>query len=273
MSLRLVAPAIVAAFVALPLRADPVDPLNELLDRIGLSEIVQIMRAEGLAYGSEMAADLLPGGANAAWNQAVSMIYDTEVMSAMVRAGFAESFGAADPAPLLAYFGSPEGESVVAMELAARREMIDDAVESAAREAFQGLDGSADPRLGLLDAFVDANDLLESNVVGALNASYEFYLGLADGGAITMSEDEILAEVWSQEPDTRADSREWLYAYLLMAYAPMSDAALGDYVEISSTPEGRAMNRALFAGFNGMYDQISYALGRAAAKQMIAQEL
>lgn len=159
------------------------------------------------------------------------------------------------------------------MELAARREMIDDDVESAAREAFQGLDGSADPRLALLDAFVDANDLLESNVVGALNASYEFYLGLADGGAIAMSEDEILAEVWSQEPDTRADSREWLYAYLLMAYAPMSDAALGDYIDMSSTPEGRAMNRALFAGFNGMYDQISYALGRAAARQMIAQEL
>lgn len=81
MSLRLVAPAILAAFAALPLHADPVDPLNELLDRIGLAEIVRIMRAEGLAYGEDMAADLLPGGANAAWEQAVSTIYDTEAMS------------------------------------------------------------------------------------------------------------------------------------------------------------------------------------------------
>ncbi|NVK60443.1 MAG: hypothetical protein HWE37_10270, partial [Rhodobacteraceae bacterium] len=100
-----------------------------------------------------------------------------------------------------------------------------------------------------------------------------FYLGLVDGGALEMSERDIADEVWSQEPETRADTREWLYGYLLMSYGPIADKDLEDYVALSSTEEGKAMNRALFDGFNAMYDEISYALGLAAAQQMMAQDL
>lgn len=274
MILRLAAlPALFAAGLCTPLHADPVEPVPALLNRLGLAEIVQIMREEGLAYGREMAADLMPGGAGGAWSDVVGTIYDTDAMADMVRAGFTDSFGDTDAAPLLSYFGSDEGQKVVEIEISARRAMIDDAVEHAAREAFRGLDGAADPRLRLIDDFVEANDLVESNVVGALNASYEFYLGLVDGGALQMTDSEIVAEVWSQEPDTRVDSREWLYSYLLLAYGPLSDDELARYVAISSSTEGRAMNRALFAGFNAMYDRLSYALGRAAAEQMKAQDL
>ena len=273
MDLRLAAPALFAALMPGGLWAEPSDSADALLDGIGLSRIVEIMREEGIAYGQEMAGNLVPGGPNASWETALRTIYDADAMAAMVRAGFAESFGDTDPAPLMAYFASPEGEKVVGLELSAREAMIDDAVEAAARDAFRELDGGDHPRLALIDRFVESNDLLESNVVGALNASYEFYAGLADGGAIEMNESEILSEVWSQEPETRADSREWLYGYLLMAYGPLSDKELEGYVDLSATPEGRAMNRALFAGFNGMYDRISYALGLAAARQMKSQDL
>ncbi|EIE50551.1 hypothetical protein C357_13415 [Citreicella sp. 357] len=273
MHLRLVAPALLAAFAPTSLPADPLEPVGALLEGLGLSEIVQIMREEGIAYGREMGVDLLPGGVSPAWDAAVRTIYDTDAMADMVRAGFAASFGTTDPAPLLAFFGSETGEKVVSLELSARAAMIEDPVEEAARDAFRGVDGAADPRLALIERFVDGNDLVESNVVGALNASYAFYLGLADGDAIEMTESEIVSEVWSQEPETRADSREWLYSYLLMAYGPLSDDELADYVALSSSPEGQAMTRALFAGFNGMYAQISYALGLAAAGQMKGQDL
>jgi hypothetical protein len=42
---------------------------------------------------------------------------------------------------------------------------------------------------------------------------------------------------------------------------------------LSRTDAGRALNRALFAGFNKMYDDISYALGMAVAREMQVQEL
>lgn len=268
-----IAACILSVTLSLPAAADPADPTEALLDSLGLPAIVQIMREEGLDYGREMAVDLIPGGATPRWQEAVSAIYDTDAMEETVRATFAESFGDTDATPLLAFFGGETGERIVDVELSARRALIDDDVEYAAREAFRGLDGSSDGRLGLITEFVQANDLLDANVVGAMNASYRFYLGLVDGGALEMSERDIADEVWSQEPETRADTREWLYGYLLMSYGPIADKDLEDYVALSSTDEGKAMNRALFDGFNAMYDEISYALGLAAAQQMMAQDL
>jgi len=88
-----------------------------------------------------------------------------------------------------------------------------------------------------------------------------------------MSERDILAEVWSSEEETRVDTREWVYAFLLMAYRPLEDGVVEEYTDLSRTAPGRALNRALFAGFNTMYDDISYALGMAVAREMQVQEL
>ncbi|APZ54811.1 DUF2059 domain-containing protein [Salipiger abyssi] len=272
MALRFAAPFFAAA-LAWPVAADPVEPTDALLDALGLPKIVQIMREEGMDYAREMAIDLMPGGATPAWQASVGTIYDTGAMEDMVRARFAESFGETDATPLLTFFTGETGSRIVDVELSARRAMIDDDVETAAREAFRGLDGSSDPRLATITEFVQENDLVEANVVGALNASYQFYLGLTNGGALEMTERDILTEVWSQEAETRIDTREWLYGFLLMAYGPIAQEDLETYVALSVSPEGRAMNRALFAGFNAMYDEISYALGLAAAEQMMAQEL
>ncbi|MGR3481949.1 DUF2059 domain-containing protein [Salipiger marinus] len=269
MSLRLVAPVVLICAAA-PL---PAAPGEALLEAMRVPEIVQVMREEGLDYAQEMGEDLLPGGATRSWRAVVSQVYDTEAMEEVVRGQFIDSFAGTEAGPLLDFFTSEDGQRVVDLEITARRTLIDDDLEASAREAYQALDGTDDPRLEQIEAFVEANDLVEANVVGAMNASYQFYLGLVDGGAFEMTEEEILSEVWAQEEDTRSDTREWLYAFLLLAYRPLSDAVLDEYVALSASPEGRAMNRALFAGFNAMYDEISYGLGLAAAQQMLGEEL
>jgi len=269
MSLRLVAPVVLICAAA-PLSAAPGEAL---LEAMRVPEIVQVMREEGLDYAQEMGEDLLPGGATRGWRAVVSQVYDTEALEEVVRGQFIDSFAGTEAGPLLDFFTSEDGQRVVDLEITARRTLIDDDLEASAREAYQALDGTDDPRLEQIEAFVEANDLVEANVVGAMNASYQFYLGLVDGGAFEMTEEEILSEVWAQEEDTRSDTREWLYAFLLVAYRPLSDAVLDEYVALSASPEGRAMNRALFAGFNAMYDEISYGLGLAAAQQMLGEEL
>ncbi|WP_146591226.1 DUF2059 domain-containing protein [Puniceibacterium confluentis] len=260
----------IAAVIACPAWATPSD---DLLTALGVREIVDVMRAEGLDYGDELARDMLPGGRSSAWSAAVSTIYDTDWMYETVRTEFAATLGDEDLSPLLAYFTSEEGRRIVELELEARRAMVDADVEDMARATFSDLDGSGDKRLERLEAFVEANDLIEANVTGALNASFKFYSGLVEGGALEMSEAEILADVWAQEDETREDTREWLYGYLLLAYGPLSDDVLEGYIDLSSSPAGQLMNRALFAGFNTMYDDISRQLGHASALQMQAQEL
>jgi hypothetical protein len=58
-----------------------------------------------------------------------------------------------------------------------------------------------------------------------------------------------------------------------VAYEPLTDDELDAYIAMSESSVGRVLNRALFAGFNAMYDKLSYALGLAAAQQMQQQDL
>lgn len=256
--------------VAAPVRAERVD---DLMDALQIESMLGIMRTEGMAYGEELAGDMLPGGSSGMWRDLLSQIYDPDRMRAVVRSGISETIDETDPEPLIAFFSSDLGQRIVQLELSAREAMIDDTVEEAAREAYRDLKADNAPRLDQLRRFVEVNDLLEANVTGALNASFKFYSGLVDGGGLRLSEGDILSDVWAQEEDTREDTREWLYAYLLLAYEPLEDEDLDAYIALSETSQGRAMNRALFAGFNAMYDEISYALGLAAAQQMQQQEL
>lgn len=248
-------------------------PTDDLLNALGVPQIVDIMRQEGVDYGETLAADMVPGGSSDGWRTTVDRIYDTDRMLATVQKVFADEFGDADAQPLLEFFTSETGQQIVGLELSARNAMREQEIEDAARAAFNDLDGGASEPLAEIAEFIATNDLIEANLVGALNANYMFYLGLVDGGALRMSEADILTEVWSSEEETRADTREWVFAFLLMAYRPLEDGVVEDYTELSRTEAGRALNRALFAGFNKMYDDISYALGMAVAREMQVQEL
>jgi len=248
-------------------------PTDELLDALGVPQIIEIMRAEGMEYGDSLAEDMIPGGGTANWQATVSRIYDEDRMLATVRETFASEFGDADTAPLIEFFDSETGQEIVRLELSAREAMRASEIEDAARATFRDLEGTDSETLAEIAEFVDTNDLVEANLVGSLNANYMFYLGLVDGGALQMSEGDILAEVWSSEEETRVDTREWVYAFLLMAYRPLEDGVVEEYTDLSRTAPGRALNRALFAGFNTMYDDISYALGMAVAREMQVQEL
>ncbi|MDO6729440.1 hypothetical protein Q4577_05370 [Marinovum sp. 2_MG-2023] len=256
--------------------AEPLRATDNLLDMLGLQETVAVMRREGMDYGNELAEEMLPGGAGASWSRMVAQIYDTTRMEDVVRDGFAAAWEqeGRELGEVTAFFASTAGAEIVRLEVSARDAMTDPDVEDAARAAYRDRsDQDDDPRLAMIDQFIDNNDLIDANVVGAMNSSYEFYAGLVDGGAFEMSEEEILGVVWESEAESRADTREWLFAYMMMAYQPLDDAALGDYVAISASDAGKALNRALFAGFDQMYTEISYALGLALAHQMTAQEL
>ncbi|MGX9353939.1 DUF2059 domain-containing protein [Roseobacteraceae bacterium S113] len=251
---------------------------DALLDLIGLQETIAIMQVEGAAYAHELAAEMLPAAPGALWKETVARIYDADRMIETVRAGFAQSYLANDitTAPLERFFGSELGRDIIRLEISAREAMSEQEIEDAARAIYRDRvseAGESDPRLTQLRAFVDANDLIEANVVGGMNSTVRFYQGLADGGMLQLSEGEILAEVWGSEEETRLDTVEWIYGYLLMAYKPLTDAQLADYAAMAATPEGRAMNAALFAGFDAMYNDVSYALGRAIAGQIGVQDL
>lgn len=267
--------ALIAALV-LPARAAD-DPVAQVVEVLRLPEVIAIMQQEGRAYGDEIGETLLGPRAGSDWQATVADLYDAGRMTELFAERFEPALVGRDAAldEILAFFGSPAGQRLIELEISARRAMLDEAVDAAARDRLAEMQAAGDLRLRLLRDFADANDLIEENVVGGMNATFAFYMGLQHSGAeaFDLNESEILADVWSQEPDIRAELEDWLFSFLALAYGPLDDAELADYIAFSQSPAGQTLNLALFAGFNAMFESLSRDLGREAGQILTAEDI
>ena len=257
--------------LATPVWATPT--AADLAETLKLDEVIEIIHAEGLSYADSIEREMLPGGGGQLWDKSVASLYDAPAMRAQLETALGAEMNADQIAETVAFFETDQGQSILTLENAARAAMSDPDVEDLARQAYVDLRGDGDPRLDQIDEFVEVNDLIERNVAGALSSNYQFMRGLVDGGAFAMSEDDILADVYGQADDIRLDTEEWLYAFLLMAYQPLSDDAMEAYIAYSKTDGGRALNAALFEGFEDMYRGISYGLGIVTSQSMAGSDL
>ncbi len=273
-----VLPAAMSA--ALPAAAQDAAPEMEriapLYDALGLPEIMAVMRAEGVEYGHDLAVDLFPGDASGAgWDDTVSEIYRLDRLETIMRRELAQRLADADIGPMLDFMTSERGRRIVALEISARRALLDDDVEAASRTALAAMRADGDPLLGLIRDFAAVNELIENNVVGAMNSNFAFYLGLSEGGAFgrSFAEEEMLADVWSQEDAIRAETEDWLFSYLALAYGPLDAGDIRAYTAFSQTKAGARLNQAVFDAFDAMFIEISRTLGLAAARLMSSQDL
>ena len=246
-----------------------------VFEAMRLGDILEIMQSEGLEYADEIAATMFADQPAQDWDESVADIYDYDRLKALILEDFGAAIDATAAAETLAFFEAEPGPTIVRLEVEARMAMIDDAIEEASNEIAAMAMRDETPRFELISRFVEVNDLIETNVVGALNSNYAFYEGLAAGGGMPqeMTEDQLLSLVWSQEPDIRTSTTEWVFSYLLLAYQPLDDADIESYIAFSETASGQMLNRALFEGFDNMFVQISRDLGTAAAKELSAASL
>ncbi len=249
--------------------------LDSLIDALQLHEIFAVMQQEGISYGRDLDRELLDNAGGEKWQQAVDEIYQSERIWQTFLPRFATELDGADQEAMLAFFDNDRGRRIISLELSARRALLDEDLEQESRDAYHAMLGEGHPRLAMLEDFINANDLVEYNVMGAMNANYAFYNGMIDGRAFDfeLTEDEILRDIWSQEPEIRLDTQEWLYGYLTLAFAPLSDDDLQAYIDFSGTKAGRALNAALFAGFDDVFTNVSKALGLSAAGFMKGEDI
>ncbi|NUH64234.1 DUF2059 domain-containing protein [Sulfitobacter sp. S0837] len=257
--------------LALPAWSDA--RMTVLVDLLDLREVAAILRQEGQAHASTLNQEMLGGQGGPGWQMQVDTIYDPDRMVEMVRRALEETLQDDALEAAIAFYSSDLGGQVIEMENAARAAISEGAVEDAARERFAELDGTDDPRLAQITQLLIAGDMIDRNVSTALNSNFQFLKGLRDGGALADSEEDLLADVSADLDRVTEDTRAWLYAYMLLAYHPLDDAALSRYIEFAQSEAGRAVNRGLFKGFGKAYEDISYALGRTVALNMTAEEL
>ncbi len=249
------------------------DDRERLIELMRIDDTVEVMRKEGLRYGAEIGGEMLPDLPKDDWERTVSRIYDAEKMEAVITQGFETALEGEELGTLVEFFDSGLGEEIIGLEISAREAFLDEETEIAAMDAFEMARGDETDLYQQVETIIADSDLVEYNVMGAMNANLMFYRGLADGGAIDLGESDMLADVWAQEPDIRAESEAWLGSFLMMAYRPLEREELEAYAALYRTPEGRILNTAVFNAYDRMYDEISYLLGQAVAEHMRSQEL
>ena len=244
-----------------------------LVDVLGLAEIAQVLQAEGLDYAQTLNDDMMNGQGGPGWQVQVDAIYDPARMVETLRSHLDDALQGEIREEVIAFFAEDPGATIIKLENEARAAIADPEIEETARARYTDLAGTDDPRLARIGKMIDSGDMMQRNIAAAMNSNFQFMRGMADGGLITMSEDDMLAEVSAQYDEIAQDTESWLYGYLLLAYSPLQDETLDGYIAFANTPAGQTLNRALFDGFGAAYAEISYALGRAIALNTAAEDL
>jgi hypothetical protein len=246
----------------------------ELLGIVDTRAMMQIVATEGARHGLTLEAQLFPGKGGDAWAREVARIQDHDRLLDIVGDVLGDELRVGDAGAAAAFFASDLGQRIVSREVAARRAMLDAAVEAEAKQAGAMLREAETPRAALIGELIGALDLVSTNVSGGMNANFAFYRGLGDGGALRerLTEADMLAMVREQADSIRASTEAWLRAYLAMAYAPLTDRELAEYVAFARTDAGRRYSAAMFASYGRVFEATSYELGRAAARFMEATD-
>ncbi|MEM9797004.1 MAG: hypothetical protein AAF919_10965 [Pseudomonadota bacterium] len=249
-------------------------PIAALIEAARMEPLMRVVATEGARHGLGLEATLFPGKGGDSWSRAVSQIQSPDRLLPILRESLRTELRQEDMATVTSFLTGDLGQRIVQREVVARREMLDRQVEAEAKKTSAALWKDGADRAALIEEMIDTLDLVTVNVSGGLNANFAFYRGLADGGALKkrLTEREMLAMVWSQEDDVRRATRNWLRAYLTLAYAPLVDQDLRDYVDFAMTSAGRRYMAATFRGFGNVFEQTSYDLGRAAAQHMLQDD-
>lgn len=249
---------------------------DDILDALLLPELMEIMYEEAMISAEELIADFAPDKAGASWTAAMERVNGAARSEDLMRTEFREALPQEYIDQVARFVRSPQARALVRLEVSARKALADPDVEQASIQALEHYNETHPERLEQVERFVEVNELVDANVIGALNANAAFLTGLSTGAGGTLStgeENEILNDVWAQEPDIRAGTIEWVYSFLMMAYAPVSDSDMEAYIAFSESRPGKALNLALFQAFDVLFVQSSRETGEALALLMSSEDI
>lgn len=254
--------------LATPVLAD--EKVDRLAQAMQLDQVMEILADEGQDHRRELDETLLDNAGGAFFQAQVEDIYDPIWMREQIKMAFDQGLTDAQLEQATVFFESDLGQTIVALENSARQAISDDAIEEMARDAYEKT--ARDTVLfELVEEYIQVNNLVEQNVHGSLSADYNFFRGLDSESR--SDENELLAELLARQDSMTAETTIWLYSFLLMAYRPLDEAQMRENIAFSRTETGRALNEALFDGFDHVFDSISFRLGEAVAQVLNGSDL
>ena len=159
------------------------------------------------------------------------------------------------------------------LETTGRVAISNDAVEDMAISIAQDALQAKDERAELLQSATQEKGTTEYNLSGAFAARFAFFSGLSEADELGISQDQIMALIAADEDSLRAEIDQWVLGFVFMAYRPLSDAQLADYLAFQMSATGTALNQALFESFNAVSVHNAGQLGKLLATALQARDL
>ena len=265
--MRLIAAVLTFTLAAVPAAAERIDRLMQALQ---IEQVIEILRDEGVGQGQELNDTFLNGAGGELFADRINKIYDPAWMQEQLTQSFATSLTDSQMDRAILFFESDLGQTIVSLENSARLAFADETIKDMARENY--LNGPRDTQLfRLVDEYISVNDLIDKNVQSTLSSDFSFFRGLSTD--TNTRSDDLLAQLLSDKDSVTRDTRIWMYSFLLIAYQPLSESEMRENIAFSRTETGRAVNEAFFEGFDLMYDQIYYQLGKSVSHALGASDL
>lgn len=249
--------------------SDPT-PASSLVALLHGEALFAVVAEEGAQYGRAIGQAMFPGETAPGWDEAVARIYAPQALQER----FEQALNAAlaqRPEVLseaAAFLGSPLGSQITTLEIDARRALLDDATAEAAAVAAERMKETRDPRLRHFDRLAVAGNLVEENTAAALSGLLAFESGLqaAADPAMRLTADELARDIALREAAVRAQTADWLGAFMALAYEGLDDADLDAYATFAESSAGRVLNAALFAAYTAALMPALHDLGLEAGR-------
>ncbi|MEO0936555.1 MAG: hypothetical protein AAFY38_00205 [Pseudomonadota bacterium] len=233
-----------------------------------LPELAVTLAAEAARTASQIDDDMLGGEGGSVFATQIAHINDPARLAAEIADGLAASLPKDVARPVLSFLQSPQGQNIIALELSARQAFLDPEVEAFARGAAED-----SPFAAQIDQLIASGDMITENRETAALTTAAFYRGLRAGGALDLSDAQIDDLAQEQASGADADTRGWLEGFFSLAYSPLDPGEIDVLVAFWETDEGIAFSRALYDVYDAAYIDRWFAMGRAAALFMVAEDI
>ncbi|MEL6884272.1 MAG: hypothetical protein AAFP87_07160 [Pseudomonadota bacterium] len=243
----------------LPLRADTA--ASRLVDAMGIPALIVSFTQDGMASARDLDASFLGGQGGDVFFETVRRLHDPARMEAELRAAMTAALDPAAARQALVFFESDQGTRIIELEVEARRAMVDDALEEAAKAAA---DNAGDAVLRLLSV----RDLVDGNTDIAVAAQAAFFDGLAFASGTSDRPD-----IESRRGVIAEETRQWLTGYYMLVASALPEDDFDTYIAFWETEVGQAVDDAMYAAFETSYVSLSYGLGQAVGRLMPQNDL
>ncbi|WP_410219401.1 hypothetical protein [Paracoccus sp. (in: a-proteobacteria)] len=271
-------PLTTAPWVQAQATVEPDEPVQRLWQVLDMQTMMPILRQEAVNEAARLQAEGLIQGNGRSWPEVVAQIHHDARLEALFRDGASAALARVDGQLLaegLEFYETELGRRMVGLETSARRALLQEEVEASATEDFARARADGNPRAEQILRLIDGADLVAPNVASGLNASVAFSRGFAEGGGFDMplTEQQMMAEAWAQQEQIEADATNWLQGFLMLAYSPLTDTEMEDYIAFATSPAGKILAQILYGAFDRVFARTSYDMGLAAALRLQGRRL